>query len=152
MKKAIFGLVVLILIFTASCNKTPAGGGSWTFLGLTYNATSCVGLNNYLAATNSSNTNSTYFGGLTVFFPGSTLPTTTGTYTVVDTIPTGNQVTISASVGGAADTTYTAIGGGQTVAVTVSKGKVSVSGSNIQLQNTSIKPGTYPVTFNIHTD
>lgn len=152
MKKAIFGLAVLILIFGASCNKTPAGAGSWTFLGNTYYVTSCVGTNNYIAVTNSNNTNSTSFGSLTVFFPGTSLPTDSGIYTVVDTVPVGKQVTITTAIGGAADTAYTAIGAGQTIAVGVSHGMISVSGWQIQMQNTSINPATFPLTFNFHTN
>jgi hypothetical protein len=152
MKKVFFALAVLILVFAVSCNKTPAGGGSWTFLGNTYYVTSCVGSGSYISATNSSNTNSTIFGGLTIQFSGTALPKASGTYTVVDTVPIGTQVAITATVGGPADTAYAATGNGQTVAVTVSGGKVSVSGSNIELQNANINPASFPLSFNVNTN
>jgi len=153
MKKAVFAFVVAALMFVLSCNKGPAGGGSWTFRGQTFTATNCIAIGNYLAATNSSNTNSTSFGGVTVFFPGTTLPKDSGTYTVVDTLPVGNQVSITASVGGAADSTFSSIGGsGQTVAVSISHGKVAVSGTNILLQDTLFAPGIYTLSFNIYNN
>jgi hypothetical protein len=148
MRKIIAGVLVLVLL-VAGCAKKITAGGTWTFLGNTYNATTCIGVGNYVAASNSTNTNVNTFGGITVFFAGTKLPTTSGTYAVVDTTPAQNQVNVVATVGGAVDTAYTAIGNGQTVSVNVSNGKVSVSGSGILLQNTTISPATFPVTFSI---
>jgi hypothetical protein len=151
MKKATFVLTVLTLMLAASCAKNPTSGGSWTFMGNTYNVTTCNVFGNYITASNSTNNNNTIFGGMSVSFPGSTFPKTSGTYTVVDTVPTGNQVTILATVGGVNDTTYTAIGGaGQTVAVTVAGGKVTVSGSNIVMYNATAVPTSDTLTFNIY--
>ena len=100
MRKAILGLTVLTIVLMASCAKTPTSGGSWTFRGVSYNVTTCNVIGDYIAASSSTNTNNSYFGGVAVTFPGTTFPTASGTYTVVDTIPVGNQVTILATEAG----------------------------------------------------
>jgi hypothetical protein len=151
MKNAILGLTVLTILFIASCSKNPTAGGTWTFKGLTYDVTTCIAVGNNIGASSSANNNINTFGGLTVYFPGPKLPTASGTYLVVDTTPVGNQVFISATVGGAVDTAYTSNGlDSQKVAVTVSNGKIAVSGSNISLINSSVSPAAFPLTFNIY--
>jgi hypothetical protein len=151
MKRAILGLTVISLLFAASCAKNPTSGGSWTFRGVGYNVTTCNVIGDYIAASSSTNTNNTYFGGVAVSFPGTTFPASSGTYTVVDTIPIGNQVTILATVGGVNDTAYAALGGaGQTVNVTIAGGKVTVSGSNLVMYNANAVPTTDTLSFNIY--
>jgi hypothetical protein len=144
-------LSVLTLLLIASCAKTPTSGGSWTFRDLSYNVVTCNVFGNYITASNSTNNNNPTFGGVSVSFPGPNFPTTSGTYAVVDTIPIGNQVTIIATIGGVYDTAYTALGGaGQTVNVTVTGSKITVSGSNLVMYNATAVPTTDTLSFNIY--
>jgi osmotically-inducible protein OsmY len=153
MKKAIFGLTILILVYATSCTKSPNAGGSWTFKGLTYDVTTCAKVGNTLAASSSTNTNITTFGGLVVYFPGTSLPTTSGVYAVVDTTPVGNQVNIAETINGTGSTLYWAGGashGNPTVNVTVANGRVTVSGSNIIMLNDTSAADTGALTLNIY--
>ena len=151
MKKATFVLTVITLMLAASCAKNPTSGGSWTFRGMEYDVATCNVVGNYIAASNSTNNNNLTFGGVAVSFPGPKFPTSSGIYTVVDTTPIGNQVTILATVGGVNDTAYAATGAaGQTVNVTVAGGKITVSGSNILMYNATAIPTTDTLTFNIY--
>ncbi len=152
MKKTVVILLALSLSF-AACKKTTDAGGSWTFLGNTYTVSNCRGVGNALVASSSTNSNISSFGNLGITFAGSSLPGTSGIYTVVDTTPMTNQVNVSLSTGGVVDTLYasTGAGSGQTVSVTVAKGVVSVSATNINMLNTTTGSGTAPVSFDIHT-
>lgn len=157
MKKIIPGLIVLSLLIAASCSKrsTTLAGGSWTFEGNTYSVTNCEGEGNRLVASNSSNNNTNTFGNLAIVFPGTSLPSVSGTYTVVDTTPLANQVNVYASIGGVNDTLYTATGGGgsnQTISVNVSNGVITASGSNIEiLYNVGGLVDSNVLSFNVHT-
>jgi hypothetical protein len=156
MKKIILGSIVLSLIFAASCTKkTTYAGGSWTFEGDTFYVANCAGIGNTLVASSSANSNINTFGNLGIVFPGSSLPRTSGTYTVVDTTPLAMQVNITATTGGVNDTLYTATGGNgsnQTIAVTVSNGIVSVSGTGIEIYtNNAGVIDSSALSFNIHT-
>lgn len=145
MKKAIFGILVLTLMITAtSCKKNnSSSGGSWTFKNNTYNVgASSSALGTLLFSDLSANSLSFDFG--------SALPTTGGSFLVVNSSPSAaNQVYITASVGG---TSYDATGGNgsnQHVTVTVSGGKVSVSGSGVELQNFTNASDSAAVSCNV---
>jgi hypothetical protein len=91
MKKVIFGFVVLTLMFSTSCkNNNSTSSNSWSFAGNSYTSTTCVGVSNTLTASNASSSNLSNISQLTVNFPGSSLPTTGGTYTVVNNY--GNDI------------------------------------------------------------
>jgi hypothetical protein len=153
MKKTIFALLVLTLVFASSCNKnTPNPGGSWTFKGTTYNTTTSAVSGGDFGVTNVSTSNQSSYGGLTFSFFNST-PTTGGTFTVVNGVPaSATQVAIAATTGGAAGNVYGSTGGNgsnQTVAVTVSNGKLSVSGSGIEMYNVNNASDSSAINFNI---
>ena len=143
MRKAIFGLLLMGMLIICSCHKAPpsAPGGSWTFKGISYTATSCIGNDSifYLTATDS--TASGFAGSVTVAFY-STLPVNNGTYTVVygssPNQPTQVAIitTIGSSVGGL-NYQSTSGNGNQTVRVSVSNGEISLTGSGIEMVNTS---------------
>jgi hypothetical protein len=154
MKKIIFGLAVVSILFAASCKKSTYAGGSWAYLGNVYNVTNCESIGNRLVATNSSNTNVTIFGNLAIIFPGASVPTASGSYTIVDTIPVGNQVNVSVAIGGVYDTAYNAPGGigtNQTVAVKVSNGVMTASATNINVLNALGTVDSGALSFNIYT-
>jgi len=156
MKKTIFGIIVLSLIFIPSCKKNPGNpGGSWTFKSNTYSTTTCQNPGaGILSATNLTNSNAATYGTLIFDFFGA-LPTTGGTYTVVyNRSLTSKQVHIEASTGGAYGSIiyndyYAADSTNKTVSVTVSNGKVSVSGSGIMLHNYNNFSDSSVINFNV---
>jgi hypothetical protein len=144
MKKTIFTIIALCFLIIISCKKTSTSGagGSWTINNITYPAVSCIG--NYvgtpgtLSAFNISlpNTTGAVASDVICSFQN-TLPTASGTYTVINgnnNITSSNQIVFTSTIGGVNGTTYLSTGG-ETVTVTVSGGKVSVSGSGISMYN-----------------
>lgn len=133
MKKVIFGFCVLALMFASSCSKTSSSSNSWSFKGTTYNTYSTAISSGALSATSVNPA-----GVLSVYFYSST--PTAGTYTVVNgAYPYNNtRVGMTMTAGG---NTYNSTGGNgtnQTVSVTVSStGKLSVTGSGIEMLNSS---------------
>lgn len=151
MKKTIFAITVLALVFASSCKKSSNPGGSWTFKGTTYTTTTSIGSANTLTVSNASTSNLTSFGEVVLYFNGSALPTTGGSFTVVNGSPASStQVSIMASTGGGT-ATYGSTGNGsnQTVTVSVSGGKVSVSGSGIELVNSTTPSDSSALTLNV---
>lgn len=155
MRNAIFGLLLMGMLIAGSCHKGPpsASGGSWTFKGLTYTATSCVGIDSiaYLTATDSTVIGMT--GSVTIAFYN-VLPTGNGIYTVVNgSIPNQPyQVAILASIGSAiSGLNYQSTGGNgsQTVHVTLSNGKISLTGPGIEMSNTAAASDTAALSLNI---
>ena len=147
MKKTILGFLMLGLIITSSCHKSTSNpGGSWTLKGTTYNTTACVNSGSSLAASDISGST---VAGLTVIFYG-TVPTTSGTYTVNRTPASAGQIEVSVGLNGSG---YISTGsnGLQTVSVTVSNGKVSISGTGITVANSQagLASDSTNVTFNI---
>jgi hypothetical protein len=156
MRNAIFGLLLVGMLPISSCHKgpAPAPGGSWTFKGVTYSVTSCVGNDSifYLTATDS--TAQGFAGSVTVAFYN-VLPAATGTYTVVNgsapSQPT--QVAIIASLGSSvAGLNYQSTGGNgsQTVHVSISNGKISLTGSRIEMSSTTNSSDSAALSLNIN--
>ena len=136
MKKTFIAFLLIAYVFASSCSRNnPNPGGSWTFKGTTYNVVSCVTTQDGIGATNGPSTSSTYSTVGATFF--NSLPTTGGTYTVVNGNPvSANQVLITTTTNGVSGNIYGSTGGNgsnQTVTVSVSNGKVSVSGSGIEM-------------------
>lgn len=155
MRKAITVLVSLALLTLAACKKSsPANpGGSWTFKGVTYLTTTCIGYDSIgtLTATctpSGSNTNS---GSLTLQF-FNVLPTGNGKYTVVGTgYPAyPYQVYVSGLIG-TQQVAYQSTGGGgaEIVQVSYSNGLISVSGSGIELINSNNAADSSALSLNI---
>ena len=162
MKNILLGILAVAFLFTTSCKKNNTITGSWTFDGTTYNAnSSSVVTGSFLTASNLTSSDSATYGTLQVDFDGYALPTKSGTYTIVGTTypAAANQVSIGVTTNGGlnsnntlADTkTYQSTGtsGTVTLAVTVSGGKITVSGSNIQMHNVNNPADTGSLTFNI---
>jgi hypothetical protein len=154
MKKISLTFLVVTILFSASCNKndnsnnTSSANESFSFQGTTYTVSSCTGSAQYLTATSG---NTTTGPNMIVTFPGNALPTAAGTYTVVKGgFPSGaNQVGITFNP--TLTTVYSSTGGNgsnQTVIVNVSGGKVSVTGTNIELVG-SAQSDSSGLTFNI---
>jgi len=118
--------VILLAFVVSGCSKkgdaAPSGSSTWTFEGTTYKSTAASFANTYLGA---GATGSYIEVGFSV------VPTTSGTYTVVDdesdTVG-ANQCSIDLSQ---TDRTAYVSNAGGSATVTVSGGKVSVKFSNI---------------------
>ena len=126
MKKTIFGLMILALVFASSCKKSTSGN-YWTIKGTTYPVSRCY-QEQGISLLGQSGVNT-----LTVGFRSGILPTSNGTYTVNSNGPTGISFESHLSNG----LNYASISGNgtQTVSVSVSGGLVTVSGSNITMEN-----------------
>ena len=152
MQKTILGVLAAGLLLITSCSKNNSSpGNSWTFRTVTYNATTCQGVASTLTASNLSGSNTATYGTLECTFNGTTLPASGSIDTVVSGVPTNNkQIGISATINGAS-TSYRATGGNgiQLVTVSVSNGKVAVSGSGIELVNTGTASDSSSLTLNI---
>jgi len=155
MKKAIFGIIVCLMVLS-SCRKSnpPASYpyGSWSLNTVTFPVTACVGNAPTLTATDSFTANPSC--NIVIYFD-SILPTTAGTYTVVNQnlVPGANQVSIAVGyVAPGVLNNYISTGGNGTekVKVTVSNGKISVSGSGIEMTNTGLGADSTALTFNIN--
>lgn len=155
MRKTIFGLLVISLCVAESCQKAPPTnpGGSWTFKGVNYTARYCTGdsLTAVLTALDSIYTG--VAGSVNVIF-FRVLPIGNGTYAVVkDSFLTKPyQVALSANIGPAVAGTYyrsTGGNGNETVYVTVSKGKISLTGSGIEMSDTTHTSDTATLSLNI---
>lgn len=145
MKKATLAICALAVIMTAtSCKKnSPNPGGSWTLNGTTYNVAGSSTAGGLLTFVDQNDNDiSLDFGG--------SLPTTGGSYTVIDDLPGPNQVFITFSSN---TTYYNATGGNGTnqhVTVSVSGGKVSVSGKGMVMKNVTTTSATDSATFTLH--
>ena len=120
MKKALFGLLVLTLIFATSCKKSSTSSNAWTFKGTTYSVYTST---NTAGAITYSSINPA--GELTCTF-SATSPVA-GSYSIVssNSFPTATQVNFTFTNG---TVSYGSTGSGNQMAtVTVSSaGKVSV--------------------------
>ena len=139
--------------FTIIVTTSQSTGGSWTFKGVTYNTTSCFGSSGVLAATNATSTNTSTYGSIVANF-FSSLPTANGTYIVGanGAAAASNQVGFSLTIDGSNPITYTSTGGNgsnQFVTVSVSGGKVSISGSGVELVNVNNPSDSAAVSLNI---
>jgi len=157
MKKINFTIIILCLLVFASCKKNnPATSypyGSWTLNNTTFKVTSCAadsaGVD--LAALDSLTGNPSC--NLIVYF-NNALPTASGTYTVAiqNSLPAAGQVSIGVGyVAPSVLNNYISTGGGgnQKVNVTVSGGKISISGTGIEMVNIGLGTDSAALTFNI---
>ena len=80
MKKILFALTLISVLFTMSCKKGIYGAGSWSFAGTNYNVsnTTWSAADHSLTASNGANNPST----LSIYFPSNTV--TSGSYKVVN--------------------------------------------------------------------
>ena len=150
-------LTLLSLLIISSCEQ-PAlittQGGSWTFEALGYNALS-VWTDTASAKINASGrSNNNNFGMSFNFLNG--YPHAPGTYTIVNAhntgrLPAGNFVAITANITGSNSASYYSTGGGgtQTLTLGFTNGKVSMTGNNIELLNTSNASDSSTLSFNI---
>ena len=149
MKNVTSVAVILFVLLAASCKKeNNTALNAWAFKNLSYSADS--------SSYNSTGGGAVFANGkgseLVVYFPNG-LPSATTTYTVANgdtTIPLAHVYiglrTTSASY-------YSTGGNGfnQTVTVTVaSGGKISLSGNNIEVINTTIPADSSSVSFNFN--
>lgn len=149
MKSIIFWTTGISIFALASCIKpavitplTPGsvGGGTWTFAGVTDSATSCLydtGFGTY-GATAASNLTSANGSNYTTIRCGYNEKLVAGTYTVVPTTvnPTGNQMNfeIDNGLGGLNGNSWYSTGAaGQTVNVSISGNKITITGSGITI-------------------
>jgi hypothetical protein len=156
MKKSIFALIITCMMVMA-CKKTSTSpatgqGGSWTVNTNSYPATTCQRdtPDVVLIATNISTLTQPGSDVEVIFY--NQFPTASGTYTVVtsDSAMTApGQVQIGAA-GGASGNIYVSSGAGtgQTVNVTVAGGKISVSGTGINM--ITVTSATATLSLNIH--
>jgi hypothetical protein len=105
-----------------------------------------------LMDSNSTTSNPTTYATLTCTFNGTTLPASGGIDTVVSGTPTRNtQIAITATTDGSTNN-YRSTGGNggnQTVTVSVSNGKVTVSGAGIELVNLTAPADSSALSLNI---
>lgn len=147
MKQALKGILIIGLLALLSCNKDKVTPGvpsqTWTFNSITYNTVECfadtVHNNLDLSANNGSVSDSNSYCALTCFFYGAAIPANNGTYTVAlvntpSSSITATQVTFRLVRGGALNNYMSTGGNGnETVNVTVNNGKLSVTGSGIEM-------------------
>ncbi len=149
MKNIIAAFTILVVLLLSSCSKSTTSGNSWTFKGTTYKtATTTDAGGGYwdIASVNPT-------GTMQVNFSTSTLPTTSGTYTVVahgSSLTGGNKLTIYLQTSdGYIFYSTGGTGSPQTVSVNVSNGKVSVSGSGIELVSNNTSTDLANVALNV---
>jgi len=134
------------LLMITACKKTSSTnlGGTWTFQTVNYTATSFATGYGLITVTNQPTAYSTEYATLTVnFYVG--LPTqnnyfTSGTFNVVqeNKLDSTDQVSLDLNIAGASgNTLYRSTGSGanQTVNVSVSNGKLTITGSGVELAN-----------------
>jgi hypothetical protein len=161
-RKSIFIFIALGILAIPSCNKggTPHNviyqGGSWTLGSLSYKATSCVGstASALLTVSGVSGDGRTSFTMTFNFTDG--YPTANGTYTVLNghnegSVPLENLVMINATLTGGINGQFYSSGGdgSQKVTVTVANGKISLSGSGIEMLNAGNASDSTQLSINI---
>ena len=167
MKKTLTISLVLGLAIIFSCKKktdtvNPTGISTqtWTFRGMNFSTNECyadtVHSNLNLSANNAGHDSAGYCA-LICFFYGNTLPTANGTYTValvnaVDSTIAATQVTFRLELGDSLNNYLSTGGNGhETVAVTVSNGKLSITGTGIEMAhyNSSYITDSAALNFNV---
>ena len=149
MKIIVFALVVASVCLFAGCKKKETVLGpavpaqTWTFKSLTYNTIQCFADTNHsspnISANNGSPSDSNNYCALSCYFYGSSLPSTSGTYTVaslntIDTSATSKFVMLRMVFGGSLKNYMSTGGNGnQQLTVTVTNGKISITGSAIEM-------------------
>ena len=161
MRNATFVLLLMGLLVTGSCNKGQQSnsGGSWTFKGVTYVVRFCSASSSSATLTAMDSVYTGVAGSVNVVFlnnlpQGSPSHPVYGTYTVVKgTSPTKPyEVAIFSYIGPSQlGPMYQSTGGNglQTVSVSVSNGKINLTGSGIELSDTTNPSDSGALTFNI---
>jgi hypothetical protein len=154
MKKSLL-LMLTLSIIVSSCKKdssSQTNGGSWTFNAATYQAASCVADSQLATLTAVSNVSGSPFSNIVVSFYHK-LPDSTATYIVARE---GNlspgHLSLSVAYHTSTTTTYytSVVGNGnQKASVTVTNGKISVSGTNIEILNLGGNTDSTRLSFNI---
>lgn len=146
MRNTVLGIIAMSLLMITACKKTSSTnlGGTWTFQTVNYTATSFATGYGLITVTNQPTAYSTEYTTLTVNFYGG-LPTqnsffTSGTFNVVkeNKLDSTDQVSLDLNIAGASgNTLYRSTGSGanQTVNVSVSNGKLTITGSGVELAN-----------------
>jgi hypothetical protein len=157
MTKAITSILIISLLIATSCRKSNTAatlqGGTWTFNAATYNATSCVAAPASAAINASGRSSANTFTLSFNFLNG--YPTSSGNYTVINghntsTLPFSNLVMINATISGASSASYYSSGSGTgSVSVDVVNGKLSLSGTGIEMLNTANTSDSSALSFNI---
>jgi hypothetical protein len=142
-----------------SCSKTnvtPGLAGDWSYGPNSYQAISCTA-NASLATLTAVNTvTGNPYGNLVISFYD-TLPTVNGTYRVIyaGNAPGPKQVAITMANSGNDTTIYYSSTGGtevypkDTVNVTVTKGKITVVGSNVEMSTNTVPFDSISLNFSI---
>jgi len=158
MKRILFAtLICLMVISSCQKNDNPVSyqGGSWTLGSSHFNATSCIASpSSAMVSTSGLSGDGTTFTMTFSFTDG--YPATSGTYTVLNghntnPVPLANLVMINATLTGAVNEQFYSSGsnGSQSVTVTISNGKISLSGSGITMLNSANASDSIPLSFNI---
>ena len=152
MKQLTLAFFIAALILATSCNKVGSGNAaSWSFEGSSYNATTTSTIRGTLSST--STNGGTQTSVLSVAFPGDTLPKASATYSVHgDSAVAKGQVGITLSTNNGANQYWATAGNygfNQSVDVTVSGGKVSITGQGIEIKNVFPASDSAVLNFNI---
>ena len=152
MKKILIVIVALSTLTIVSCKKTaPVNAGSWSFKSATYTVSSAIAnsnIDNSLVAISTSNGG---YGQLQFFFYS--LPTATGTFTVVNGAPdtTGTQISLAMTL--TKGSTYTGPtyvpNAAGTATVTVTNGMMKISMPAIDVINTADSTDHSPLSATI---
>ena len=155
MKQILFLLTIGILLGAiTSCTKSTSSppGQSWTFASATYTVLACTADSAHATLTAFNTVSGDPYSNIVVFFYDS-LPTVSDSFTVVRdaNITAAGQVSITIGYMTSGQLTYYGSTGGrdQRVAVTVSGGRLAVTGSNISIAKTTATIDTIPLSFNI---
>lgn len=146
MKKLIIAIIALGMLTSATL--PPASSGSWTFKSKHYTANLFKPHSYSLTAFDTTVAPRPKF--IIDFHSG--LPVASGKMTVVKGFPAqDDQISIATGISqGGQISFFSSTGGGkQTVNVTVSEGRITVSGAAIELANQNNIKDIAPVTFNI---
>jgi hypothetical protein len=149
MKKAIFGILALALMFATSSCKKNVSAGTWTFKAVTYTGVTCVGGGGQYTASTFNNNNSSTYGELELVFYSA--PVAAGSYTVTN-ITIGvfaGQVGIYVNTNGSSVSYESTGSGAKKVNVSYTGQDLTASGMNIEVVNASDPTDSAAVTFNI---
>ena len=161
MRNTTFALLLMGLLLTGSCNKgqPSVSGGSWTFKGVTYVVRYCSASDPSATLTATDSVYTGVAGSVNVVFfnvlpSGNPSHTIYGTYTLVKgTAPSRpDEIAIFSYIGPSQlGHMYQSTGGNglQTVSVSVSNGKISLTGAGVELSDTTNPSDSGALTFNI---
>ncbi len=142
------------VLIAGSCHKGPPPnpGGSWIFKNVTYPTSSCIAYDSIATLEAVDSMAGIVKGSITVNFYN-VIPVGNGTYTVVGTVyPTAPyQVSINATIGDSNALSYLSTGGegAETVTVSLSNGKIILTGRGIEMANTNQPSDSGQLSLNI---